>query len=205
MIRNLEELHGKLALANILTSVWLGDWDRYEEIFNDMPNEIRIHFPFHKYYDREEVMLWHENHFSIPGDYFVSPYFSSYGKREGEEEDDRKQDLLCLIGLFEKTGFYYPLEKERYPDHLGCLTAFLSSVLLEQIKSAERNDHQYLGRLINFEMQIAKDYIAPVLPALLDKANEKISNLFLKEFLNFYFQAIRNDWIEAGAMKIISP
>lgn len=192
------ELQGKRILANIFTAIWLGNWNQYEKIFKEMPDEMSAEFPFHRFYNRERVELWHENHFSIPGDYFVSPYFSSYSKKEQEEDDTRTKDLLCLIGLYEKTGFYYPLEKDLYPDHIGCLTAFLSSILFEQIKAIQEQDDLYSKTLIDIENEIVNQYIKPVLPRLLKEAKKKVDTPFLKEFLLYYSKMIKNDWHHAA-------
>ena len=40
MMQAVEELNGSLALANLMSVVWLGDWDRYETIFKEMPVEL---------------------------------------------------------------------------------------------------------------------------------------------------------------------
>lgn len=193
----IEERYGKLALANILSAVWFGDWDRYEKIFNEMPDEIKAEFPFHQFYHREQVKLWYDNHFYIPGDYFVSPYFSSYTSEE-KDEDTRRQDLLCLIGIYEKTGFYYPLEKERYPDHLGCLTSFISSALQEEIKALQDGDSDYYGKLVGLEDDIRNNYIVPVLQPLMEQSNKKIDHLFFKTFIKFYAQTMIEEWGEAA-------
>lgn len=182
----LEELYGKMALSNILSSVWLGDWKRYEDIFSTMREDVQMNFPFHQHYDREQVKQWYENHFFIPGDYFVSPYFSSYSIGESGDEDARKKDLLCLIGMYEKTGFYYPLEKELYPDHMGCLVAFWGSVIQEQIKASQTGDEEYVKKLAELEGEILNQYILPVLNPLRNHADPKISHSFFKEFLDFF-------------------
>ncbi len=188
-----EERYGQLVLTNILSCVWLGEWDRYEETFRNMDKELIKNFPFHTYYRREEVSLWYENHFLIPGDYFVSPYFSSYIKKGHDEHEERKKDLLCLIGLYEKIGFLYPLEKEIYPDHFGCITAFLSSVIQESIKADAEKDEEYKSKLTELNHYIIGRYIFPILQVLKKNAEPKIKHPFFKEFLNFYIQIMTEE------------
>lgn len=193
----MEERYGKLALANIMTSIWFGDWDRYEEIMKEVPESVKAELSFHSSYKRDEVQLWHDNHFFIPGDHFVSPYFSSYIKN-GEDEDARRHDLLCLIGLYEKTGFLYPLEKERFPDHFGSLTAFLSSVIQEEIKAEQEGDREYLKQLEELEADVLRQYIQPVIKPMLEIAEGKVKHSFFKEFLGFYGELMNEDWVDAA-------
>lgn len=193
----IEERYGKMALTNILSAIWFGDWDRYEKIFNEMSEDLKAEFSFHQFYHREQVKLWYDNHFFIPGDYFVSPYFSSY-LADGKDEETRSQDLLCLIGIYEKTGFYFPLEKELYPDHLGCLTTFIGSALQEEINALQNDDIPYYEQLVQLEEEIRNKYIIPVLEPLLELSNKKITHKFFKQFLQFYAQAMVEEWGEAA-------
>ena len=193
----MEERYGKLAIANILTSIWFGEWDRYEEFMKEIPESMQDELSFHSFYKRDEVELWHDNHFFIPGDHFVSPYFSSYPKN-GEDEETRKQDLLCLIGLYEKTGFYFPLEKNHLPDHFGSMTAFLSSVLQAEIKAEQEGDSEYLQQMENIEAEVLTQYIKPVIMPMLALSEAKVKHLFFKEFLSFYADLMREDWMEAA-------
>lgn len=198
MIFTTEERYGQLVLNNIMSSVWLGEWERYEGIFRNMNEELIEKFPFHSHYNQEEVKLWHENHFFIPGDYFVSPYFSSYIKKGQDEHEERKKDLLCLIGLYEKIGFLYPLEKEIYPDHFGCITAFLGSVFQESLELDAEKDEEYLSKLNELNQNVIRRYIFPVLQVLKENAEPKIKHPFFKEFLNFYIQIMKEEMNEAA-------
>jgi TorA maturation chaperone TorD len=193
----MEERYGKLAIANIVTSIWFGDWNTYEEFMKDVPDSIKDELSFHSFYERDEVKLWHDNHFFIPGDHFVSPYFSSYPK-EGEDEEARKQDLLCLIGLYEKTGFYFPLEQDVLPDHFGSMTTFLSSILQGEIKAEQEGDHAYLQQLEEIEAEVLHKYIQPVIKPMLAAAESKVKHPFFKEFLSFYGDLMGEDWMEAA-------
>lgn len=193
----MEERYGKLAIANIITSIWLGDWNRYEEFMKDIPEFMQDELSFHSFYERDEVQLWHDNHFFIPGDHFVSPYFSSYPK-EGEDEEARKQDLLCLIGLYEKTGFYFPLEHDRLPDHFGSMTAFLSSILQAEIKAEQEGNSEYLRQLEEIEADVLNQYIQPVIMPMLETAGSKVKHPFFKDFLSFYADLMGEDWMVAA-------
>lgn len=191
----MEERYGKLAITNILTSIWFGDWKRYEEIMNEVPESMQDELSFHSFYKRDEVQLWHDNHFFIPGDHFVSPYFSSYSK-DSDDEELRKKDLLCLIGLYEKTKYYFPLENNIFPDHFGCLTAFVGSILQEQIKAETDGDCEYLAQLEDLEAEVISQYIQPVIKPMLAVAEAKIKHPFFKEFLAFYSDI--EEWMEAA-------
>lgn len=193
----MEERYGKLAIANILTSIWFGDWNRYEEFMKDVPESMQAELSFHSFYKRDEVQLWHDNHFFIPGDHFVSPYFSSY-TNDSEDEEARKHDLLCLIGLYEKTGFYFPLEQDRLPDHFGSMIAFLSSILQAEINAEQTGDNEFIKQLEEIEMDVLQKYIQPVIKPMLEMADAKVKHPFFKEFLNFYGDLMNEAWIEAA-------
>lgn len=193
MVITQEEQYGQLALTNILASVWLGDWDRYEEIFKQMNEDMKANFPFHKLYDRGNVQLWHENHFYIPGDYFVPPYFSSYkGKNVSEEE--KKKDLLCLIGTYEKMGFYFPLHQGLYPDHLGCLTSFIGAIQQEKIKAMDLKDEELFRQLDKLEIETVRDYILPVLEAMIGNTLKQMKHPFFSEFIPFHYEMILEEY-----------
>ncbi|WP_017756810.1 molecular chaperone TorD family protein [Calidifontibacillus oryziterrae] len=195
MNKTKEEQYGKLALTNILTTVWLGDWDRYEEIFQSMDKNLEKHFPFHINYNRENVKLWHENYFSIPGDYFVSPYFSSYMDQSTDPEE-RKKNLLCLIGAYENMGFYFPLDVELYPDHIGCLTAFIGAVQQEKIKAYQNKDYELMNQLSSLEEKIGLNYIIPAAESMQRQAKGKIHHPFFKQFLVFYSTIMKEEYIQ---------
>lgn len=197
MDNRIELLQGKNVLTNILSSIWLGEFDKYEEIFNNLPDENKVEFPFHEHYERDEVKLWHENYFYIPGNYFVSPYFSSYRQSE-KDEIRRRQDLLCLIGLYEKLGFYYPLEKSLYPDHFGCILTFINSIIGEQIKALEENDEQLYEQLVRLEMETSGQYIFSIKRSLREESDKKISHAFFKEFLNFFDEIMTEETLNVG-------
>jgi TorA maturation chaperone TorD len=193
----MEERYGKLAIANIMTSIWLGDWDTYEVFMNDVPEGMREELTFHSFYNRDEVQLWYDNHFFIPGGHFVSPYFSSY-TNNNEDEEARRHDLLCLIGLYEKTSFYFPLEQDRLPDHFGSMTAFISSILQGEIEAEKEGDSEHLQQLEGIEAELMTRFIKPVLKPLLENAESKINHPFFKEFLSFYAEMMSEDWVEAA-------
>jgi TorA maturation chaperone TorD len=192
-VQTLEELQGSLALANILSVIWLGDWDRYETIFTEMPETLKNEFLFHPFYNREEVEIWYDNHFFIPGDYFIPPYFSSYSSQKGGEVEESKQSLLCLIGHYEKMGFYYPLENNLYPDHLGCLMVFISSILQEQIKAAQSLDSELFEELNAFRQELLSEFISPILQPLQKYAENRVKHQFIKEFLIYFCTSLEKE------------
>lgn len=181
-----EEQYGQLVLTNILASIWLGDWERYETIFLSMDEELIKSFPFHADYNREDVKLWYQNHFLIPGDYFLSPYYSSYIFNK-EDSEERKKNLLCLIGTYEKMGFHFPLEKNLYPDHIGCIMAFIGAIQQEKIKST--NDDEIMNNLISIEQEMVTNYILPIAKMMNKNGIKKVQHPFFKEFLP-YFQEL---------------
>lgn len=190
MLATKEEQSGQLVLTNILGAVWLGDWSRYEEIFEQMPETVKENFPFHMHYERENVALWHENYFQIPGDYFISPYYSSYlNKKDGGEEG--KHDLLCLISMYEKLGFYFPLERSLYPDHVGCLTAFLGAILQEKIAVDEEQDIELYQFLFDLEKEISSKFIQPVIENMHQNSVQRIEHPFFAKFLQFNFDVMQ--------------
>jgi TorA maturation chaperone TorD len=193
----MEERYGKLAAANIMTSIWLGEWDTYEAFMDDIPEGMRKELTFHSLYNRDEVQLWYDNHFFIPGDHFVSPYFSSYVKNN-EDEEARRHELLCLIGLYEKTAFYFPLEQDRLPDHFGSMTAFMCSILQGEIEAEQEGEREYVQQLEEIEAEMLERFIKPVLKPMLEYAETKIKHPFFKEFLSFYSEMMSEDWVEAA-------
>lgn len=195
MLQIAEEQYGRLALTNIFTTVWMGDWNRYETIFDNMNGSLQEGFPFHSEYNRKQVLLWHENHFLIPGDYFVSPYFSSYMDINSDVEE-RKKNLLCLIGMYEKMGFYFPLEQELYPDHIACLTALIAALQQERIKALEHNEYQVNEQLAQLEQEIAVTYILPTIKSMQKISDAKLKHPFFKEFLTFYSETMKEEYKE---------
>ena len=194
-MQTMEELKGSLALANIMSVIWLGDWERYENIFAEMPIELREQFPFHKYYTQDEVAIWHENHFFIPGEYFISPYFSSYTSNRGQDAEERRKSLLCLIGHYEKMGFYFPLEKQLYPDHIGCIMVFVSSLLQEQIKAKHDSDEELYLQLDELKSEILTDFIEPILSQLQKNMLNNAKHPFINEFLQYFCRSLDKEEI----------
>lgn len=189
----IEEAYGKQTLANLFTYVWTGNWDQYEQAFNQMPVQLKELFPFHANYNREQVSLWYENYFYIPGDYFVAPYYSSY-LSNGETDESRKHSLLGLLGMYEKYGFYFPLEKGYFPDHIGCMTAFVSSAIQEQIKALEQSDKKTTEEMFQVEAEIRAHYIEPTLSSIQVLSEEKIDHPFFKSFIQYYAESIKQEW-----------
>src|SRR5690625_2628436 len=188
----IEETYGKLVLTQLFTHVWFGDWDHYEEAIDQLPDDLIEAFPFHRFYDREKVELWHDNYFSIPGSYFIPPYLSSYTDKTEAAQDKVKQDLLCLIGAFEKVGFYYPIEKEEFPDHIGSLTALISAAAKEEIKARKFEEEKLAEEMNNHQKEINESYLSKALYHLQKNHASRIDDPFFKEFLPFYINAMED-------------
>ena len=181
----LDVKQGTATLINILSTVWLGDWDQYESIMAKMPDELKKQLPFSTHYDREEVDLWHQNHFTIPADHFISPYFSTYSSQLSGNKEETTKALLCLIGIFENAGFYFPLEQKLYPDHVGSLNVFLGAILQKEISAEKHGNEEELQRLQEIRSEILNQYVRPLQKGIKIVAQSRIQNLFLKEFINF--------------------
>lgn len=177
-----EEQQGLIAMADLFMAIWLGEWDKYEDFFRSIPEEFHSEFPFHSHYNREEADLWLQNHFSIPGAHFISPYYSSY-RAPGQDEEVKRNSLLRLISMYEKTGYYFPLEKEIYPDHIAALTGFAASVLREEAKAAEQGDHEYLEQLGMLKRDVAEIYMAPLVSSIKEAVHGKVKNSFVNAFV----------------------
>lgn len=187
------ESQGRFKLFNLFSAIWLGDWELYEQIVQELPDEILTDIPFHAHYDKEQVSLWYENYFMIPDQYFVPLYFSHYVKSlKGDEAV--KQDLLCLIGMYEEMGFYYPLEKEKYPDHIGCTTAFFTATIRAEIKAYQKQDHEDLLTLNKLQLKIYNDYIHPNLVGVLKGAKNKIQDPFFNEFISYFQDMLESEF-----------
>lgn len=208
---DLEESYGRLALWNILSHIWLGEWDKYEAYFHEMPLEMKREFPFHVHYKKEEVSLWYDNYFVIPGDYFVPPFYSSYtgggstkyivGSREEEIlQEDAKQDLLCLIGHFERVGYFYPLEKNVYPDHFGSLAGFMVAAIREEIQGVSGGNSSLSEEMKALQQEILQKYLIPVEDKLKKSAEGKIMHPFFKTFLTYYHTAIQQESVLLGVV-----
>ncbi|NBJ68711.1 MULTISPECIES: molecular chaperone TorD family protein [Clostridia] len=184
------ETYGKLVLTQLFTHIWYGDWDKYEQIVNQLPKNLVDQFSFHTFYAREETKIWHENYFSIPGKYFIPPYMSSYRGKSENEEVDTKQDLLCLIGVYEKMGFYYPIEREAFPDHIGSLTAFITATLKEEMAALEEGDGNLANQLTNVRKELYDHYLVPCLNAIWRQHQNKFSDPFFRAFIPYYIETM---------------
>lgn len=205
MVYDLEETYGKLALFNIMAHIWTGDWDNYEAIFEEIPASIVNEFPFHEHYKKDEVALWYDNYFVIPGDYFVSPYLSSYSTSDAEEYEKTKQDLLCLIGLYEKLGFYYPLDQELFPDHFGSLTGFLVSLIRVEIDAIQHQDEILYHQIKKLQRDVLTKYLHPQMAKLKKEASEKISHPFFTTFIDFFADSVGKEWVAIQEMERENP
>lgn len=190
MTETLEETYGQLLLSQLFTHIWFGNWEEYELTIDKLPVHLREEFPFHKHYNRDVTELWHDNYFNIPGVYFIPPYISSYGEKTEEAANKSRQDLLCLIGTFDKLGFYYPLEQNEFPDHIGSLTAFVAAALAEETKALEQNDQQLASDLRDSREELYFTYIKPNIQKMWKHNKRKLADPFFKQFIPFYIDSM---------------
>lgn len=184
------ETHGKLLLSQLFTNIWLGEWDNYEQTISQLPDEITLNLPFHSHYDQREVKLAYENYFVIPGEYFVPPYVSAYyGKSESEQQTAR-QDLLCLIGAYEKVGYYYPAEIDELPDHIGSIIGFITALLREEIKATNENDTHLVTDIKKIQREVYEDYLRPGLNKMEKPLQITIDDSFFKNFMPFFYESL---------------
>ncbi|CEG29249.1 molecular chaperone TorD family protein [Bacillus sp. B-jedd] len=187
-----EEQQGLIAMADLFTAIWMGEWNTYEDFFQSIPVEFHGELPFHGHYNREEADLWLQNHFSIPGEHFISPYYSSY-RAPGQDEEVKRNSLLRLIGMYERTGYYFPLEKEIYPDHIAALTGFAASILKEEAKAAEQEDKEYLDQLGKLKRDVVEIYLAPLVSSIKVAAQGKVNNPFVDQFVLSVSEFVEKD------------
>lgn len=180
------EIYGKLVLSQLFTHIWYGDWEKYEETIGHLPAEMTDNLPFHQFYEPKDVKLAHENFFVIPGDYFIPPYVSSYYGKTEEEQQIARQDLLCLIGAYEKVGYYYPIENDELPDHIGSITGFLTALLQEEIKAYERGDQQLVKEVKQLQREVYHDYLKFALEKMEQSYKQKVDDQFFEHFLLYY-------------------
>lgn len=188
----LNETFGKLLLSDLFTSIWFGNWDEYESIISRLPVELVRNLPFHKHYDREETALWRDNHFLIPGPYFIPPYLSSYFGKTEEEQDEARQDVLCLIGEFDKLGFYYPLEQNEFPDHFGSVTAFITAALKEEVEASQSGDAELVEQLRTVQHEVYNTYLAKGIHKMLETCMSRLTDPFFKTFIPFYARGMED-------------
>lgn len=190
MVVTQAETHGKLILTQVFTHVWFGDWDHYEATFKQIPPDLANSLPFHPFYVREKTSFWYDNYFLVPGNYFIPPYVSTYSDQTEEGQHKARQDLLCLVGAFEKVGFYYPLEKDEFPDHIGSVTAFIAALLKEEIKAQEQTDEKLVNSLKNLQKEVYVDYLQIALENIRKLHQDKLEDPFFTRFLPYYIESM---------------
>lgn len=190
-MESLSEKYGQLLLSQLFTLVWYGNWDEFENTLNRLPSDIQDQFPFYKVYDRTETELWHKNYFEIPGEYFIPPYLSSYEEQTIDAAKNMKEKLLQLISSYENLGFYYELDKETITDHFGSLTAFMTTMIGEEIKAIQQNDNQLVKNLQKIKEEICENYLQPGINKLWDANKHKISDPFFEAFIPYFISNIR--------------
>ncbi|MUV36337.1 hypothetical protein JNUCC1_00139 [Lentibacillus sp. JNUCC-1] len=188
----LEEAYGKLLLSDLFTHIWFGDWEAYETAIEQIPEELVMELPFTDHYIREETALWRDNYFQIPGEYFIPPYLSSYFGKDEKEQERARQEVLCLVGDYDKFGFYYPLEQNEFPDHFGSVTAFITAALKSEIKAHEEGDAELASQLHNFRHHIYTTYLQKGIASMMTQCENRVSDPFFKAFLTFYQQSMED-------------
>lgn len=189
-MESLTERYGQLLLCQLFTQVWYGNWDEFEETIEQLPRELQDQFPFYKVYNREETEVWHENYFEIPGEYFIPPYLSSYQTDAINADHEMKEDLIHLITTFDKLGFYYPLEKDQFPDHIGSLTAFITATLAEEIKALQQSEVELIQQLQEIKEDIYKKYLKPAIERMWAENKHKVSDPFFEKFIPYFVSNI---------------
>lgn len=187
-----EETYGKLLLAELFRTVWFGDWDSYDAIISGLPEELTEELPFHQHYNREDTALWRDNYFQIPGPYFVPPYYSSYFEKSEEGQEAARQEVLCLVGEFDKLGFYYPLEQNEFPDHFGSMTAFITAALKEEIKAIQARDTKLKEQLQEVQHRVYTSYIKKGIIQMLEDCDDRLSDPFFQAFMPFFAQRMKD-------------
>src|SRR5690625_1005996 len=184
------ETYGKLLLSQLFTNIWLGEWDKYEQTISQLPTKISSNLPFHMHYDPREVKLAYENYFVIPGEFFIPPYVSAYYDKSEEEQQIARQDLLCLVGAYEKVGYYYPIEIDELPDHVGSITGFITALLQEKIKAYDQGDQQLIKDIKHLQREVYDDYLKVALEKIEQYYTRKIDDQFFEHFLPFYKETL---------------
>lgn len=187
-----EEVYGKLLLGELFRCVWFGHWDHYETIISGLPEELIENIPFHQYYDREETALWRDNYFQIPGPYFIPPYLSSYYGESAEDQEEARQEVLCLVGEFDKLKFYYPLEQDEFPDHFGSMTAFITAALKEEVKAIEVGDTELQEQLQEVQQRVYTSYLRKGIQTMRQTCDEEAFEPFFRSFIPFFAESMED-------------
>src|SRR5690625_3180279 len=180
------ETYGKLLLTQLFTNIWYGHWDKYEETIEHLPIEMAHDLPFHPFYEPRKVKLAHENYFVIPGDYFIPPYVSFYYGKSEEAQQIARQDLLCLAEAYEKVGYYYQIENDELPDHIGSITCYITALLQEKIKAYDQGDDQLIEEVKQLQREVYNDYLKNPLEKIEQIYKQKVDDQFFKYFFPFY-------------------
>lgn len=184
------ETYNKLILTQLFTNIWYGDWKIYENTLSSLPKERTNNLPFHPFYDPKAVKLAYEKHFVRPGEYFISPYVSSYYEKNEEKQLKARQDLLYLIGAYEKIDYYYPIEKDELPDHFGSVTGFITALLQQEIKAHEQNDRKLIAEIKQLQRDTYDDYLKAAIIKMEQYFNQMVDNQFFEHFLPYYIEIL---------------
>src|SRR5699024_10370943 len=109
-----------------------------------------------------------------------------------DQQEKAKQDLLYLIGAFDKMGFYYTLEKEEFPDHIGSLTAFITAADKKEIEATKEDNTKLVKQMNELQQEIYESYLRIAINELWARYKEHIQDPFFKEFVPFYLNAMED-------------
>lgn len=195
----IDELKGKQFVYGLFSAILLGQFQRYRQMMEELPEEMRAQFPFHQHYDEEEVSLAYDNLFVIPGEFYIPPYYSSYAGSYNDNELEIRENHLCLIGLFERFGFYDPIEQEQLPNHIAMFFSFMQASLALEVKAWTDNDEELAGQAQQLQKRFLDEFLHPWVPMLLSQVQKQEISLFFQKWGNFAQEYLSIECEKQGA------
>jgi len=192
MQHTMEETYGKLLLTKLFTHVWFGDWGQYENSIKQFPNGLVDAFPFHPFYDRKITHFWYDNYFLNPGTYFIPLYVSHYITLTNQEKEQTRQDLIQLTKNIDEKDFPHPLDIEKFPDHVGSLTAFIAIAAKKEVEATKAQDNDLAEQMVYLQKHIFESCLEVAIKQLWYYNRDKIQDPFFKEFIPFYLFAMED-------------
>lgn len=177
----IHELKGKQFVYGLFSAILLGQVERYDQVMRELPVDIRKQFPFYQDFEKEKVTAAYDNLFVVPGDYYIPPYYSSYAGLYYDNELDLNENHLCLIGLFERFGFYDPIEQEQLPDHIAMFFSFMQASLALEVKAWTDDDEELAKQAQQLQKRFLNEFLHPWASVLLSQVQkQEISPFFRK-------------------------
>lgn len=195
----IHELKGKQFVYGIFSALLLGQVERYRQVMENLPVDIRRQFPFHQDFEEEKVAAAYDNLFVVPGDYYIPPYYSSYAGQYKDNELEIREHLLCLIGLFERFGFYYPIEQEQLPDHIAMFFSFMQASLALEEKAWTDNDEKLAGQAQQLQKRFLDEFLHPWVPVLLSQVQKQEISPFFQKWGHYAQEYLRIEREKQGA------